>query len=53
MTGGKFPYPFMNPVKIGWAGVAAYAVALAAGFLITGHAILWLDRRLGRNSVHR
>lgn len=45
-AGGKYPYPFMNPTNIGWSGVAAYAVALAAGFLLASYAVLWLDRRL-------
>jgi len=50
MAGGKYPYPFMNPAEIGWAGVAAHAAALAAGFLIAGHVVLWLDRRLARDA---
>lgn len=45
-AGGKYPYPFMNPTNIGWTGVAAYAVALAVGFLLVSYAVLWLDRRL-------
>lgn len=40
---GVCPYPFMNVARIGWGGVLAYAAAMAAGFLIVGYAMRWLD----------
>lgn len=45
---GRYPYPFMNPVKIGWDGVIAYALAMAAGFLLFGYALVWFDGRRRR-----
>ncbi|WCT73512.1 Pr6Pr family membrane protein [Sphingomonas naphthae] len=45
---GKYPYFFFNVERIGWGGVMAYALAMAAGFLLVGFALVWLDRRLGR-----
>lgn len=49
-TGGFYPYPFIDPGKIGWAGVTAYVVTISAIFLLCGHLMVILDRRLGRKS---
>jgi hypothetical protein len=43
---GKYPYPFMNPAKLGWGSVAVNAAIMALGFLAVGYAMVWLDRRL-------
>ena len=45
---GRYPYFFMDPLKIGWGGVAVYALAMAAGFMAVGYALWGLDRRMGR-----
>ncbi|MDO6415151.1 Pr6Pr family membrane protein [Sphingomonas sp. BIUV-7] len=47
-TGGDYPYPFIDPRKIGWAGVSAYVIGISAAFLVCGHLMVLLDRRLGR-----
>lgn len=49
-TGGFYPYPFLDPGKIGWAGVAGYVVAISAAFLLFGHVMVVLDRRLARRT---
>jgi hypothetical protein len=49
-TGGFYPYPFIDPGKIGWAGVAGYVLAISAAFLLFGHLMVVLDRRLARKS---
>lgn len=45
---GTYAYPFLNPERIGWTGVAAYACAMAAGFMIAGMLLVWLDQTLAR-----
>lgn len=47
-TGGFYPYPFIDPGRIGWAGVSAYVVGISVAFLLFGHLMVLLDRRLGR-----
>ena len=49
---GKYPYPFMNLGKIGAGETAINATAIAAAFIISGYAMVWLDYRrlLGRAS---
>jgi hypothetical protein len=46
--GGFYPYYFLNPGKIGWTAVVGYVAVIAAGFLIAGYLIVWLDRRLAK-----
>lgn len=47
---GWYPYPFLNPANVGgYAGVAAYAVAIATGFLIVG----WMLIALGNKRSQR
>jgi hypothetical protein len=48
---GKYPYGFLDVGKIGWMATASNATAIAAGFLIAGYLIVWLDRRLARQAV--
>ncbi|NIJ08854.1 hypothetical protein FHS31_002478 [Sphingomonas vulcanisoli] len=49
-TGGFYPYPFIDPGRIGWAGVTAYVLAISAAFLIFGHLLVLLDGYLARRS---
>lgn len=42
---GMFAYPFLNYMRNGWGSVAVYAVVMAAGFVMAGKAMVWLDRR--------
>jgi hypothetical protein len=45
---GQYPYPFLYVGKFGWAATASNAAGIAAGFLIGGYLMVWLDRRLAR-----
>jgi hypothetical protein len=47
-TGNFYPYPFIDPGKIGWAGVSAYVLGISVAFLLFGHLMVLLDRRLAR-----
>lgn len=44
---GWYPYPFLNPAKVGgYGGVALYAVGIAAVVVVAGWALLaWASRR--------
>ena len=44
---GMYPYPFLDVARFGGAAVARNAGGIAAGFLVAGTALVWLDRRLG------
>jgi hypothetical protein len=47
---GWYPYPFLNPARVGgYGGVAVYAVGITAIFLLVGGILLALGNRLGRN----
>lgn len=48
--GGTYPYPFINPDKLGWMGVAAYVAAISAVFLIFAHLMVTLDGWLARRA---
>lgn len=41
---GTYPYFFLNPVKIGWLNVLGWLLALGAGFVAAGLAMVRLDR---------
>lgn len=45
---GRYPYPFIDVGKIGLAQTVINALAIAAGFIPCGFAVVWLDRWLGR-----
>jgi hypothetical protein len=45
-TDGFYPYPFIDPGKIGWLGVTFYVIAISAIFLMVGHLMVKLDQRL-------
>ncbi|MEO6365280.1 MAG: Pr6Pr family membrane protein [Luteimonas sp.] len=48
-TTGWYPYPFLDPANVGgYGGVAAYATAIAATFLVSGWALLALGNKLRR-----
>ncbi|MBT2186411.1 Pr6Pr family membrane protein [Sphingobium nicotianae] len=46
---GKYPYPFINVAQLGWAHVLTTAAIITMAFLLTGLAMVWLDRMLGRS----
>ncbi|WP_242125801.1 Pr6Pr family membrane protein [Sphingobium sp. Sx8-8] len=45
---GTYAYPFINVARLGIGQVLLNALTIAAGFLIAGYALLWMDRLLGR-----
>lgn len=45
---GRYPYPFMDAGRIGWVQTWLNGVEVAAGFLLAGLLLVWLDRRLAR-----
>jgi len=49
---GIYPYPFIDVGKIGAAETALNAAIIAAAFVVSGEALVWLDRRpLGRRAL--
>jgi len=46
---GRYPYPFMDVGRIGWLQTGLNALEVAAGFLLAGLLLVWLDRRLARD----
>lgn len=46
--GGLYPYPFLDPVRIGWAGVLGAVAGISVAFLAIGHLMILLDRTLAR-----
>ena len=45
LAGDKYPYPFMDVGQLGWPQSLANAALIAAGFVVAGYVLLWLDRR--------
>ena len=45
---GRYAYPFIDLGQLGAAAVARNAALIAAGFVLAGWALVWLDRRLAR-----
>lgn len=46
---GFYPYPFLNPAKVGgYGGVALYSVGITVAFVVIGLILLYLGNRLPR-----
>lgn len=45
---GNYAYPFMDVAKLGLPRTSINALAIAAGFLVAGYLLVWLDRALAR-----
>jgi hypothetical protein len=43
---GRYAYPFMDVGQIGWAATAANGAMIAAGFIVAGFALVWIDGRM-------
>ena len=41
---GKYPYHFIDVADLGWLQTALNAGGIAAGFIIGGLALVWIDR---------
>ena len=47
---GWYPYPFLNPARVGgYGGVTVYAVGITVIFLVVGWTLVTLGNRFGRN----
>jgi hypothetical protein len=40
----KYPYPFLDVAKIGWAQTALNIGGIAVGFVLAGLLLIWIDR---------
>ncbi len=45
---GRYPYPFMNVMVLGWARTGVNAAGIAVAFLVASYGLVWVDGRLGR-----
>jgi hypothetical protein len=45
---GRYPYPFLNVARIGWAQTAVNCLTIGVAFIAAGFFFVWLDRRLAR-----
>ena len=46
---GWYPYPFLNVITFGYQKVILNSCVLIAVFLLSGVALIWLDKKLGRS----
>jgi hypothetical protein len=42
---GRYAYPFLNIAALGWQRTALNAFYIAVGFMASGYAVVWIDRR--------
>jgi hypothetical protein len=47
VTTGKYAYPFLNVLTLGWPRTALNALSIAIAFMVCGYAIVWIDNRIG------
>lgn len=47
-NGARYPYYFINPDQIGWAGVVASVIGIFIFFLLLGHIIYFIDKHLDK-----
>jgi hypothetical protein len=47
LTTGKYAYPFLNIVTLGWQRTALNAFLIAVAFMISGYAVVWVDNWAG------
>jgi len=45
---GRYPYPFMDVLSLGWEKTARNVFCIAVAFMVSGFATVWIDHRLGR-----
>ena len=45
---GRYAYPFMDLMQLGWPRTLLNGAVIALGFLVCGYVVLWLDGRLAR-----
>jgi hypothetical protein len=47
VTTGKYAYPFLNVLTLGWSRTALNAFYIAVAFMVCGYAMVWIDRLIG------
>lgn len=50
---GKYAYPFLNVLSLGWGRTALNAFYIAAAFMVSGFAVVWIDHRIGSRPATR
>jgi hypothetical protein len=48
---GKYPYPFMDVLSLGWQKTAINSFWIAVAFMLCSFAIVWIDHRLGTRTA--
>jgi hypothetical protein len=48
---GKYPYPFMDVLTLGWTRTALNALGIAVAFMLAAFATVWIDHRLGSRTT--
>lgn len=48
---GKYPYPFMDVPKVGWASALTTVAIILVAYLLVGTVFVWLGRLLVRNQM--
>lgn len=48
---GKYAYPFLNVLMLGWSRTALNAFYIAVAFMVCGYAMVWIDRRIGLRAL--
>jgi hypothetical protein len=43
---GKYAYPFLNVLQFGWGQILLNSLIIGVAFLLSGLAVVWLDRKL-------
>lgn len=51
VTTGKYAYPFLNVLTLGWSRTALNALFIAVAFMVCGYAMVWIDRRIGSRAL--
>ena len=51
--GIAYPYFFMDADRLGYGAAVANMAAIALGFVLTGLAVVWLDRRLAPSGLQQ
>ena len=47
-NGARYPYYFINPDQIGWAGVVASVIGIFIFFVLLGYVVCFIDKQLAK-----
>lgn len=48
---GRYPYPFLDALHLGWRQTVINSALIAAAFLLAAFALVWVDNLLGRRAT--